>query len=290
MRITGFGIPFLLLVLVSSALSCPTCGLKTNILKSARQTALCAYLMKALVPSMVIPDILVPLVRLCPVLEGFAVIKTPCDGFSLVNPKINLIKAIEPVAPMNIINPIAKPPLEIINPIAKAPFEPFNFVNPIAKPVDHVNVFQPMFKPPVEPFNLLKPADPFLFNPIARPPLDPLRFLKPVDPFLLNPPLKPTFNMLQPQNPALTVLSKTSVDAVLPVPSLPPPGPSQPYIAPTPPTDPPISTPKQEPPPNEQFFPPPRPQFNPQNTYPPNGSPPQGFSMSSNSLLLQNYK
>lgn len=289
MRITGFGIPFLLLVLLSGALSCPSCTLKTNILKSARQTALCAYLMKTLVPSMVIPDILVPLVRLCPVLEGFAVVKAPCDGFSMLNPKINLIKAIEPVAPVNIINPIVKPPVEVINPIVKTPLEPINFINPIARPVEPVNVYNPVFKPPIETLSLLKPVDPVLFNPFVKPPLDPLNFLKPIDPFLLNSLPKPVFR--PPQNPALTVLSKTSVDAVLPAPSLTPPVHSQPYTAPTPSTDTPVSTPKQEAPPKGQYFPPPGPQFNhPPNHYPPNAGPPQGFSMSSNSLLLQNYK
>lgn len=302
MRITGFGIPFLLLVLVSGALSCPSCTLKSNILKSARQTALCAYLMKTLVPSMVIPDILVPLVRLCPVLEGFAVVKTPCDGFSMVNPKISLIKAIEPVAPVNIFNPIVKPPVEVVNPfvktplevikpIVKTPLEAINFINPVAKPVEPVNVYNPVFKSPVETLNLLKPFDPVLFNPFVKPPSDPLNFLKPIDPFLLNSLPKPVFQ--PPQNPALTVLSKTSVDAVLPAPALPPPSHSQPYTAPTPSTDAPVSTPKQEAPPKgHQYFPPPGPQFNPPHPhpYPPNAGPPQGFSMSSNSLLLQNYK
>lgn len=258
--------------------------------------------MKTIVPTMVVPDVLVPLVRLCPVLEGFALVKAPCNG---VHPPITFLKPAKPIANVNVINPVYKSPLEVINPIVKPAVEIINPVirppvfNPVIKPIEPVFVkppvlVNPIAKPPcADAFSFLKTIDPFLLksllqppnsavNQIAKPPsVDPFSLLRPIDPFLLK-------SLLQPPNPAVTVVSKTSVDAVVPASHFAPPAPPQSYTPPTPPTDQSSQPPKQETPTNGQHsLPPQPPQFNPQQH---NGHPSHGFSVSSNSVLLQNYK
>lgn len=323
MRIPVIGL-LLLLGRLCDACPCATCTLKTNILKSARQTALCAYLMKTLAPSLVIPDIFVPLVRLCPVLEGFAVVKTSCDGN--VN---SVVKVLDPVTGLNALNPVVKAPLEPVNLIGPSikPVEPINVFNPIVrtpldplrllkptepigfspivrppfeslgylKPIEPIGI-NPVARPPLDPLTFLKPIEPISFNPVGRPPpLDPISFLKPVDPLFLNSFLKSSVNLLPRPNPALTVLSKTSVDAVLPAPAYVPQSVAvspQPQPASTPQTDPSKPPSKQENPPKGQYCQPSPPTFVPPQLCPFNGAgaPSQGFSVSSNSLLLQNYK